>query len=292
MGSIRTGTMFSVNKARAVTSHSVSDMSTLSKWSINNKPVRCYDESTHELTHEPLSAIYAYPEMRMYTIRTEDDYSCTLSGDCEVLTVDGWKAVDKLEKDDVLMENGTDTPAYQDYETLKRLYVDKGMTQKAIADMYGVSPRTIRSWVDIHKLHRGDAGALFGKDNPAWKGDDIGRLGGYDRTHRLMDGNYEKVCSRCGSTENIQLHHDDRHTQNTSAENLIPLCMMCHKAEHLGAPVRWIRPARITAIDYAGHEKSFGFDTRCGNAVIDGLIVRFPREGATVKDFGVFNGQL
>lgn len=49
-----------------------------------------------------------------------------------------------------------DVPPYADKETLKRLYVDKGMTQKQIGDMYGVSARTVRWYVDKFELHRGD----------------------------------------------------------------------------------------------------------------------------------------
>lgn len=54
---------------------------------------------------------------------------------------------------------------------------------------------------------------------------------------------------------------------------------MCHKAEHLGAPVRWIRPAHIIEKIYAGYNKTYGFDTSLGNVVVNGFILRFNPEG-------------
>lgn len=127
--------------------------------------------------------------------------------------------------------------------------------------MYGVSPRTVRAYVDKFNLHRGDAGAKFGEDNPNWKGVNVSKDGGYSRTHNITDKQKKGVCDRCGFVGVTQIHHDDRNPVNTDSENLIELCVMCHKAEHLGAPVRWIRPARITEKRYAGHEKSYGFNT-------------------------------
>lgn len=293
MGSIAKGRVFTVNKNRAVKELSIRDATTLSKWSIADKPIRCYDESTKELVHQPLTCTIRYPPKSLYRIITEDNYDSFLTGDCEVLTADGWVEVSSLKVRTVLMENGTDVPPYHDKETLKRLYIDAGKTQKEIAAMYNVSPRTIRDWVDRFELHRGDAGALFGEDNPAWKGDDVSKLGGYDRTHRLTDGHVPLVCERCGGTENLQVHHKDRDPTDTDSDNLEVLCVMCHKAEHLGAPVRWIRPARITRIAYGGSEVTYGLRTPSGNVIVDGLIVRFPLDGAeSIKEFGVSDGKL
>lgn len=293
MGSIANGKVFTVNKARAVKEMSIRDATTLSKWSIEEKPLRCYDESARNLVHQPIDRIYFYAPAPTTRIITQDNYDCTLTNDTEVLTMDGWMKVADLKVGTVLMENGMDHPPYQDKTVLTRLYVEQGKTQKEIAEMYGVSPRTIRDWVARFDLHRGDAGALFGEDNPAWKGDDVSRLGGYDRTHRISDGNIKLVCERCGGTEDIQIHHRDRDPTDTDSSNLEVLCVMCHKAEHLGAPVRWIRPAEITRLSYGGSEKTYGLRTPSGNIVVDGLIVRFPIETAnTIKEFGASDGKL
>lgn len=42
----------------------------------------------------------------------------------------------------------------------------------------------------------------------------------------------EKVCSICGTTENIHIHHKDRDRRNNEKENLMPLCRTCHDKYH------------------------------------------------------------
>ena len=41
-------------------------------------------------------------------------------------------------------------------------------------------------------------------------------------------------CQKCGSLENLQVHHKIRRSQqgNDSLENLVTLCARCHMAEH------------------------------------------------------------
>ena len=41
-------------------------------------------------------------------------------------------------------------------------------------------------------------------------------------------------CQKCGSLENLQVHHKIRRSQqgNDSLENLVTLCAYCHLAEH------------------------------------------------------------
>ena len=293
MGCIKTSDVYYTTKSDVIKKDSASNFSTLSKWSINDKLIRCYDEDMKELTHAPLTAIFQYPESKLYRIKTQDDYDVTLTGDCEVLSMNGWVRVDELKVGDVLCENGMEVPPYQDKDTLKMLYVTKGKTQQEIADMFGVKPRTIRAWVDRFDLHRGDAGALFGSDNPAWKGDDVSKLGGYDRTHRQEDRTLGNVCSRCGAVGDVHIHHKDRDPTDTNPSNLEVLCPLCHKAEHLGAVVRWCRPAEVTYLVSSGYAPTVGFDTKYRNAVIGGLIVRFSREGSIGgKDFGVDNVKL
>lgn len=43
---------------------------------------------------------------------------------------------------------------------------------------------------------------------------------------------YGEECSRCKSSENIQVHHIDRNRENNAIENLEVLCSRCHLAEH------------------------------------------------------------
>ncbi len=41
-------------------------------------------------------------------------------------------------------------------------------------------------------------------------------------------------CRRCGSLENLQIHHKSKRSQqgNDSLENLVTLCAYCHMEEH------------------------------------------------------------
>lgn len=288
MGCIRSSDIYFVTKGDVIKKESAGNFSTLSKWSIKDKQIRCYDECAKKLTHEPLTNIYIYGEAEIFRIRTQDDYDISLTGDCSILTIDGWKHVNELAVGDVVLENGQSDPPYKDKKTLEMLYVSKGKTQKEIADMFGVKPRTIRAWVDRFDLHRGDAGALFGSDNPAWKGDDISKLGGYDRTHRQEDGTLANTCSRCGAVGDVHIHHRNRDPTDTSPSNLEVLCPMCHKAEHHGAIVRWCRPAEITSVKSVGYASTVGFNTMKNNVIIGGLIVGFDKAGSKGgKDFDI-----
>jgi len=43
---------------------------------------------------------------------------------------------------------------------------------------------------------------------------------------------YGKRCAYCEGREHIQIHHLDRNPRNNVLENLMPLCIWCHIAEH------------------------------------------------------------
>lgn len=44
---------------------------------------------------------------------------------------------------------------------------------------------------------------------------------------------YEYVCSKCGWTRNLQLHHTSyAHVGNERMSELTPLCVKCHRIEH------------------------------------------------------------
>jgi len=55
--------------------------------------------------------------------------------------------------------------------------------------------------------------------------------------HRLMKQVLERDgwrCRKCGSLENLQIHHKMKRSQlgNDSLDNLVTLCVHCHMAEH------------------------------------------------------------
>ena len=78
---------------------------------------------------------------------------------------------------------------------------------------------------------------------------DIGRLFGISRqrVHQIVRGYYNHGrqgrkkkytkkfgrCVRCGSTNNLFLHHVDFDNSNDSAKNLVCLCQTCHNEIHL-----------------------------------------------------------
>lgn len=53
--------------------------------------------------------------------------------------------------------------------------------------------------------------------------------GGYREAHRLYK---PEVCSKCCSTEDVQIHHKDRNPINNDISNVEFLCRVCHNIEH------------------------------------------------------------
>ena len=63
-----------------------------------------------------------------------------------------------------------------------------------------------------------------------------------DSNHQYKDGigmfqkiayaNKPKICERCGSTENILVHHKDHNRRNNELYNLEVLCKRCHQEHH------------------------------------------------------------
>lgn len=50
--------------------------------------------------------------------------------------------------------------------------------------------------------------------------------------YMMRKSNIPKVCSRCGSTEIIEVHHIDFNVFNNSLGNLVYLCSLCHGKCH------------------------------------------------------------
>lgn len=56
------------------------------------------------MEHAPITEIYTYPDsLKLYRLKTEDDYIIDVTGDTDVLTIDGWKKVESITLDDVIM---------------------------------------------------------------------------------------------------------------------------------------------------------------------------------------------
>lgn len=266
---------------------SAKDLSNISKYSVDSYRVRCVDEVDKGVSHSTVHEIFFYPPQRMIVLETEDEYSIAITPDTEVYTLYGWMKAGDLRVGDMVYTNGIDIPPYRDKETLRRLYYDEHLTQKQIADRLGIAERTIRYYIHIYGLEKGCVHKMMGAENPRYKGDDVSKRGGYDRTHELYDKYKTGVCERCGRTLPTQLHHINRDPTDVSRENLMELCDLCHAMEHHGFVIKWVRPGRITKIRYGGTKESLGFSLYdATNVVIEGFVLRFDKEGAeTVKEY-------
>jgi hypothetical protein len=265
--------LYEQGKQRNVKKVLARDVVRFSSISIEGKKLRCIDEETLEIKHERLSKKsppYSAPVIRFYT---DDGYQIEVTEDCEFYTPAGWIKAKDLKVGDEIYTNG-DGPdlRYQDKDTLERWYVKEGKSQKEIAKMCGCAPRTIRAWVARFELGRGDSGALYGVENPRYLGENTERKGGYERTHAI----HKKtgVCSKCKKVGNTHLHHLDRNPNNTSADNIMEVCVMCHRAEHLGYTVRHVKMSIIEEAIGAGNMKVVDIDTEAGNIIVEGFVIR------------------
>lgn len=82
---------------------------------------------------------------------------------------------------------------------------------------------------ETHKenIKKGMQGKNKAKDNPAWKGGISGKY-----AINIRKG-LPQICNRCGSNENIEIHHKDLNPKNNNLDNLEILCRHCHRLEHI-----------------------------------------------------------
>lgn len=98
--------------------------------------------------------------------------------------------------------------------------------------------------------------------------------GGYFLTHRK----YKKTgeCFICKENGYTELHHKDKNPKNTSKNNVIELCMMCHKRQHLKKDsVMVVKPSKIISVKYIGIEDTYDVEMMApyNNFVANGFIV-------------------
>lgn len=240
-------------------------------------PIRSADVKNREII--PTYVVYCVKDgyKPMITIETDDTYSLTCTLDTMVYGADGWTSVDKLSVGDIVYTNGEpEDNAWRDFDTLKQLYVDKDMTMKEVGDLLGVSEHTIRKWVRKHGLGKGEAGKLYGVENPNYRGKDISRDGGYQRMNVVVEelGLRTGVCSSCDAVgDDLHIHHKDHNPLNNDSSNLIELCSTCHRVEHIGYTVKHIKRSEITEIYLSGTQNAYDICTERGAFVSEGFIV-------------------
>lgn len=72
----------------------------------------------------------------------------------------------------------------------------------------------------------GSGGAQWGKDNHQYKTG----IGTFRKKAIEAHGEF---CNRCGSTQEIEVHHIDENRNNNKLSNLEVLCKQCHRNHHI-----------------------------------------------------------
>lgn len=251
------------------------DVSRLSTTTRKYRPVRSVNIETGEIISDIVQTIIKCKEERLFHLETNCGYIIECTGDTEILTIDGWKRVIDVEIGADITVNGQPSEAYKDKEFLEEWYVRRKKTQKEIAEMcstpeHPVAERTVRAWVKKYGLGRGDAGALFGADNPRYKEDLDTQKGLYARARfGIVKTNVCAICGRKGPTD---IHHADHNLLDSDEDNLIEICEKCHQMEHKGCIIKHTRPAKITVKRLAGVEPTVHFGI--SNYVASGFIIK------------------
>ncbi|ELZ06783.1 hypothetical protein [Natrialba aegyptia] len=124
--------------------------------------------------------------------------------------------------------------SYRDEETLRRLYVEKGLTTYEIADELECSQYTIRTWMERHGIDRR-------------------RRGRHNRveyaTYEITTGNYElwkdQICE-----ESIYVHQLLAIADGADPYDVFDDSMVCH---HRSDHPRDNRPGNIEVMDWGEH---------------------------------------
>ena len=147
-----------------------------------------------------------------------------------------------------------------DKEWLQYQYWQMGKSLAEIAREQDTTRHTIMIWLigaNIPRRTRNQCSTrhskrMSGAGNPAWNG------GTSRNYHANLIADRPQICEWCGTTSDIQIHHQDHNTVNGSPDNLALLCGICNRLEaHLWALQQSGR-ARIL-IDKADHKIEINF---------------------------------
>ena len=152
------------------------DVSRLSHTTRMYRPTRSVDLDTMEIGSAVVESAVKRMNERLIHLETDCGYIIECTDDTVILTKEGWKKVFEVDVGTEIWVNGQPSDAYKDKDFLEEWYVRRRKTQKEIAEMcstpeHPVAERTVRAWVKKYGLGRGDAGALYGADNPRYKED-------------------------------------------------------------------------------------------------------------------------
>ncbi len=269
--------------------------------------IRCVDESNSLLTTNSIKSVIRSGIKKVYKVTTKNGYTIKSTHQHRFYTEDGWKQLSEIKPGDFVYTNGI--PLYKNKEWLNQKYNIDNLDQESIGILCNVSKHTIRSWVKKHKLQKemgswsiGVSPQNKGKNkynyepmrinsekrigkkgvskpgtlSPSYKHniDDLTVSGGYFRTHE----NYKKnnICCLCSKEDNkTEIHHKDKNTKNYKDENLIELCITCHKIIHRGHVIRCVQLSKIISIEYCGEEDTYDIEMEAPhhNFAANGFIV-------------------
>lgn len=243
----------------------------------SSTPIRSADVDNRLITSTLVLFSKSVGEQDTITIETDDTYSITCTPDTYIWGDNKWVLAADFKIGDTIWTNGIpEDNAWRDYDTLKRLYIKEGKTMREVGDTLGVSEHTIRKWVRKHELGRGGVGALYGSENPNYKGDDVSVHGGYQRMDAVVNelGLRTGVCMTCDSEpEGTHIHHIDHNPTNNDPSNLMELCPQCHRLIHSGYTIRHMKRSEITLVKDAGTQEVYDMSTQNGLFVSEGFIV-------------------
>lgn len=263
--------------------------------------LRSVNETTNELFYNKVIDAWYSGKKEVYELTTEDGYKIKATAQHKFLTKEGYRQLSDLKIGDYVLTNGIE--AYKNKNWLNKKYNEENMSQQEIGDYCGVSKHTIRSWVRKYGLQKEAGSWCIGKKPPnagktkytypplmstseKQKGNKNNRnreyklnenpttiSGGYFLTRRK----YKKTgeCFICKENGYTELHHKDKNPKNTSKDNVIELCMMCHKRQHLKDSVMVVKPSKIISIKYVGIEDTYDVEMMApyNNFVANGFIV-------------------
>lgn len=283
--------------------------------------LRSVNESSKEIVYNRINKVFDNGIKETFEITTEDGYTLRATKDHQFLTEQGWKPLLDVKVGDIVYTNGV--PAYQQKEWLNEKYNVENLSQKEIAALCGISHHTVRSYIRQFGLQKTPGSWSIGKEPPN-KGktkenyEPLSRVSEkrkeYMLTHKTenprklvyancqgyMQSVYQgrcrvdkcyprkNICQICGAKGETEIHHIDRDPKNFTDDNLIELCMLCHKRAHLGYAVKAVKPSKVKSIKYYGEEHVYDIEMEAPyhNYIANGFVVHNCVESQRYCDMG------
>lgn len=274
--------------------------------------LRSIDETSKEIIMNNVVDVFYNGQQPTYEIKTTDGYSIRATASHEFFSSSGWKKLCDLHIGETIYTNGT--LAYKQKDWLNQKYNIENLSQQEIAAICGISHHTVRSWIRKFGLQKAMGTWCIGKD-PVNKGKNkdnyyplqktsqkmiskwhdpdtaehmgrkrlpadvyYGELNSNGNGYTKVSNYYERkyVCAMCGEKcEHTEIHHIDKNPKNFTPDNLIELCMLCHKRMHKGDAVKAVKPSTIESITYYGVEDVYDIEmlTPYHNYIANGFVV-------------------